>query len=360
MSVRGRPDGLVDGVERIAVLRADALGHFVLAVPALEALKLAYPGATLTLLGKPWHAGFLKGRPGPVDEVVALPPITGVSTGESGHAAPEGFVTRLRRRRFDLAVQIHGGGRHSNPFVRSLGARVTAGLRAPDATPLDRSVPYLYFQQETLRSLEVAALVGATAERMEPRIAVTRADREELARTLGEPPPGLVALHPGASDPRRRWPAASFAAVADRLGRPAVVTGTPAEAALVARTVAAMRRPAVPVLNLGVGGLAALYERCSLVVSNDTGARHLAAAVGTPTVGLYWCGNLINAGPLTCSGHRPLISWTLTCPSCGTSGVDLTRRCPHDVSWVADILVDEVVEQARALLDGEDVPGARP
>ncbi len=342
---------LVEGVERVVVLRANALGDYLVAVPAIEALRRAYPDASVTLIGTPWHAAFLAGRPGPVDDVVALPLVTGLSTQKSGHLLPVGLLERLRERRFDLAVQIHGGGRHSNPFVRSLGARVTAGLRTPDAEPLDRNVPYLYFQHETLRFLEVAALVGATTADLEPRITVTGADRAELAAALGEPPPGLVAVHPGASDPRRRWPADRFAAVADRLGRPTAVTGTPAEKDLVTETVAAMRTPATPVLDLSVGGLAALYERCALLISNDTGSRHLAAAVGTPTVGIYWCGNLINAGPLTRADHRPLISWTTRCPTCGVSGVDVTAdRCEHDPSWVSDIPVEAVLTQATDLL----------
>lgn len=121
---------------------------------------------------------------------------------------------------------------------------------------------------------------------------------------------------------------------------------------MVEEVAAAMRTPSVPAVDLlSIGGLAALYERCALVISNDTGPRHLAAAVGTPTVGIYWCGNLINAGPLTRTRHRPLVSWTVACPVCGASGVDLTAaRCPHDVSWVAGVSVDEVAEQAADLL----------
>ncbi|MEW9549887.1 glycosyltransferase family 9 protein [Nonomuraea sp. NPDC050783] len=344
--------GRVAGVERIAVLRANAIGDFLLAVPALEALKAAYPDAGLTLLGLPWHAGFLAGRPGPVDEVIALPPVTGVSTAEDGHAAPDGLYEELRGRAFDLAVQIHGGGRYSNPFVRRLGARTTAGLRTPDAEELDRWLPYTDHHHETLRFLQVAALVGAGAGRLEPRVAVTARDREELAAALGEPPAGLVAVHPGARDPRRRWPARRFAEVADRLGRPVVVTGSAAERELVAEVVAAMRRPATAVAGtLGLGGLAALYERCDLVVGNDTGPRHLAAAVGTPTVAVYWCANLITFGPLSRTWHRPLISWTTTCPACGADGVDPRgERCPHDLPWVSDVPVGSVLEQAEDLL----------
>ncbi|WP_231619164.1 glycosyltransferase family 9 protein [Nonomuraea sp. SBT364] len=337
---------------RIAVLRANAVGDFLLALPALEALRSRFPAAAITLLGLDWHAAFLRDRPGPVADVVALPPVTGVSTMEDGHRAPPGLFTRLRERRFDLAVQIHGGGRYSNPFVRELGAGMTVGLRAPDAEPLDRWVHYADHQHETLRFLEVAALVGATADRLEPRLEVTGRDAAEVAAVLGEPPAGLVAVHPGATDPRRRWPVESFAAVADRLDRPVVVTGSRAEGDLVAGVVSAMRRPAVPLAGaLSLGGLAALYRRCDLVVANDTGPRHLAAAVGTATIGVYWCGNLINAGPLSRARHRPLVSWTPACPVCGADGLDpAAPRCPHDPSWVAGIPVEAVLEQAHDLL----------
>lgn len=64
----------VPGVRRIAVLRANVLGDFIFALPALEALRAAYPQAEIVLLAKKWHATFLQGRPGPVDRVVAVPP----------------------------------------------------------------------------------------------------------------------------------------------------------------------------------------------------------------------------------------------------------------------------------------------
>ena len=145
-----------------------------------------------------------------------------------------------------------------------------------------------------------------------------------------------------------------FAEVADRTGRPVAVTGTREEEHLVTGVVAAMRRPAIPVVGtLGIGALAALYERCDLLIANDTGPRHLAAAVGTPTVAVYWCGNLINAGPLSRTAHRPLISWTTACPRCGAGGVAPgAERGPHDVSWVRDVSVDMVMEQAEDLLTG--------
>ncbi|HEX2299937.1 MAG TPA: glycosyltransferase family 9 protein, partial [Pseudonocardiaceae bacterium] len=126
-----------------------------------------------------------------------------------------------------------------------------------------------------------------------------------------------------------------------------------------------MRAPARAVVGeLDLGGLAALYERCALVVSNDTGPRHLAQAVGTPTVGLFWCGNAITAAPATRSAHRALLSWTLQCPECGT---DCTRDlyqhrpgagCAHRCSFVADIPLAEVVAESVDLLAGPPQCGA--
>jgi ADP-heptose:LPS heptosyltransferase len=85
-----------------------------------------------------------------------------------------------------------------------------------------------------------------------------------------------------------------------------------------------------------------------VVVANGTGPHHLAAAVGTATVGIYWCFNIINADPNTRTLHRPVVSWRLDCPICGRSQVG--DACDHKVSYVADVPVEEVTRHALDLL----------
>ena len=135
---------LVEGVHKLAVLRANAIGDYLVSLPAIQALRAAYPAAELVLLGADWHAGFLAGRPGPVNRCLPVPPTVGVRDDRppAPAAAVDRFCARMRAERFDLAVQLQGGGRHSNPFLRRLGARVTAGSRTPDAQPLDRTVDH--------------------------------------------------------------------------------------------------------------------------------------------------------------------------------------------------------------------------
>jgi ADP-heptose:LPS heptosyltransferase len=349
---------LVDDVRSIVVLRANGIGDFVVAVPALEALRAAYPDARITYLGLPWHVELLEGRPGPWDVVEAIPPYPNlIAGGEVDDERIDDFFRRHRAERYDLAVQLHGGGGNSNPFMERLNARVTAGARDREAPPLDRSVRYTYYQHEVLRFLEVVALVGAPPVTVEPRLALTAADVRHAETALPISAQPLVVLHPGASDPRRRWPADSFAelahALADRGCRVAVVGHGPDDARVGAR-IAELTDAVNLVGALDVKGMVGVLARARLVVANDSGPRHLGAALGTPTVGVYWVGNMINAGPLLRAHHRVAVSFRNTCPVCGIDQAALgSQRCPHDDSFVADVTVDEVIGHASDLLDGD-------
>jgi ADP-heptose:LPS heptosyltransferase len=344
-------------VRKVAVLRANGLGDFLFALPALEALRAAFPGAEIVLLGLPWHGTFLEGRPSPVHRVVVVPAAKGVREGAGlvdNEAELSAFFQAMEQERFDIALQMHGGGRYSNPFVRRLGARLCAGLRTPDAVPLDLSTPYIYFQSEIMRYLEVARLVGAQAVTLEPAVSVTEDDIGECAPVLGDGDAPIVAIIPGAGDGRRRWPPEKFAAVADGLsaqGCRIVIPGIEGERPVIDALAGRMRqKPEDLCGRLSLNGLAGLLSRCALVIGNDSGALHLAHAVGARTVAIYWCGNVFTAGPVTRARHRPILSWRLECPVCGVNCI--TGKCDHHASFVADVPVGEVLGAAVEVLSG--------
>lgn len=350
-------------VRRIVVLRGGGLGDLMFTLPALTALHETYPQARIEVLGTP-ITSILEGRLGFPVTARPLPPIPGVSAPEGTAADVRETVTGLGDPPIDLAVQLHGGGRFSNPFLLQLRPRHSVGCVTEDATPLERNVPYHFYQHEVTRDLEVVSLAGARTLAREPRLTPRDADLTEATRVLAEHAPDgagpLVVLHPGASDPRRRWPARNFAALATMLadeGARVAVIGDESEIPL-ARSVVEGARPARVIClagRFGLPGLTGLLAVASLVVANDSGPRHLADAVGTATSSVYWCGNVITAGPLTRLHHRIRISWVTTCPVCG---VDVTQvgwtaqRCAHNPSFVATVGVDQIHADARALLDG--------
>jgi ADP-heptose:LPS heptosyltransferase len=127
------------------------------------------------------------------------------------------------------------------------------------------------------------------------------------------------------------------------------VVGADADRSIVASVLSSMRQPGRNLAGaLSLRGLTGLLAMSALVVSNDTGPLHIAGAVGAATVGIFWCGNLINAGAPFRRRHRPVLSWRLTCPVCGTNTIE--ARCEHDASFVADAPLADVRSQARSLL----------
>jgi ADP-heptose:LPS heptosyltransferase len=187
----------------------------------------------------------------------------------------------------------------------------------------------------------------------QPELAVTASDRREAAAVV-PPERGerLVVLQPGSTDPRRRWPAPAFAEIGDRLARMGAriaLNGSPDERPLLDDVARRMHQPAIRLAGrLGLGGLCGLLERAAVLVSNDTGPLHLALALGVPSVGIFWLTNLIEGMPLRPSALHAALSVRTHCPVCGQDNV--TARCAHDPSFVADVGVDEVFALACAAL----------
>ena len=355
LDLPARPGTLVDDVRRIAVLRANGIGDYVVSEPALSALRHTYPDAEITLLGAAHHAALLGGRPGPVDRVVPLPLVNGVRVkSDVPDASPEeleAWCAEQRAYGYDLSVQLHGGGGNSNPLLLRLGARVSVGAAAPGAVRTDRWVPYTAYQHDTVRWLEVVAAAGAWGTRLEPEVAVTDADvaaSEAVVPHDGRP---LVVVHPGATDARRCYPEDRLGRVARALaddGARVVVVGGPADAERVARVAEGFGGPVETVVGgLTLGGLVGTLARASLMIGNDSGPRHLAGAVGTPTVGVFTYANLADVAPLTRTWHRVLVSWHGGCQVCGMRVLD--GWCGHEASATHDVPESELLDATREL-----------
>ncbi len=350
-------------VKRIAVLRGGGLGDLLYTYPALHALKAAYPQAELTLLGTELHAALAAATDGPVDGVELLPFAKGVHEGHGGDPVQlDDFFRRMQERAFDLAVQMHGGGRYSNPFVLRLGARHTVGTRTPDAAPLERNLDYVYYQYEPDRWLELAGYAGAPPVPT-PRLVPMEEHRQNVAGLRDSRRRALLVIHPGATDPRRRWLASYFAeaaAAAVGEGAQVLVIGDHTEKALAQEVVelTARRVPEAAEFarslagELSIGDLAALLGSATVMLASDSGPRHLAQALATPTVGIFWLGNVINAGPRGRGMHRVHMSWVTRCPSCG---IDVTQvgwtapHCGHQDSLVADVSPQKVTQDVLDL-----------
>jgi ADP-heptose:LPS heptosyltransferase len=351
-------------IKKIAVLRANALGDYIFVLPALQALRETFAGAEIVLLGRAWHKEYLAERPGPIDRVVVVPLYPGISEVE-GYEPDEQILTdffiEMQAEQFDIAFQLHGGGRNSNPFLLRLGAKLTAGLKTPDAPALDINVPYVYYFNETMRYLEVVGKVGAKTKDIQPRIEVTEKDVAEAkaaVNNLNDKP--IAIIHPGASDIKRRWPGENFAKTADflvELGYHVCITGLAWEREIIEGVIDnVIYIDQVQDLSdkLSLGGTTGLISFSDIIISNDTGPLHVARALQKPTVGIFWCANIINAAPLTISQNRNLLSWSMNCPLCGLSSFKFNETessCKHEVSLVADVTIDEVKEAIHEVLD---------
>ena len=353
----------LENVKKIAVLRANALGDFIVTLPAIKAIHSTYPDAEIVLLGKPWHKEFLLAGRTPVDRVIVVPVSKGIRT-EVNKVPDENeikdFLGEMQKEHFDIVLNFQGKGIAANPFIKQFKAKKTAGITCEESEKLDFSLDYYYYQSEVIRYLEVAKLIGVTTFDLEPEIKVLQQDEEEVREFTCEVSKPFVVLHPIAIDVRRMWPLENYAKLADKLRQKdlqVVFTGAKEDRTAVDAVIAEMDSTAINACgNFSLGGLAALLSHSTVMISADTGPLHLGRAVGAPTIGFYWAPNLINWGPITRTIHHPLISWNMACPICGTVPNDpypfepKTEACDHEISFVRDISIEQVLEAFESLL----------
>ena len=279
------------------------LGDLLCSAPALRALRRFRPDLQVTLVTWPELAPVVE-RLGHVDDLMPFPGVAGIPERPPDPHGWPAFVAEARARRFDLAVQCYGDNPVANAVASSLGARLVGGFSpcgyTPAADVASLHLPYPTTEHEVRRHLLLMERLGLVL-RAEDEDLLFPVTPEEEARhrrwlhDLGLRPRGYAVLHPGASSPSRRWPIASFAKVAERLhsdGLCVVVTGSRAESHL-ADDLARQTRS--PVLSLcgrtDLPGLALLLRDSAVLVGNDTGTAHLAAAVGARGVTIFQPGD---------------------------------------------------------------------
>jgi ADP-heptose:LPS heptosyltransferase len=339
-------------LRRIAVLRALHLGDMLCAVPALRSLRAAQPRASITLIGLPWAQSFVERFHHYIDELMVLPSVAGMPEQSSGQGTLPAFIEEARQRHFDLAIQLHGSGTVTNKLLLQLGAARNAGFYAA-GYPCPDKARFLLWQEvehEVLRAVRLMQTLGAEPQGNALEFPLTATDTEALRQASDTlPAPGSYAcIHPGARMPSRRWPYERFAEVADRLaqqGLRIVLTGSDEERELVDAVEHAMHMPA---LNLAgktsLGAFATLIAHAGLIVCNDTGASHMAAAVGTPSVVVCCGSDPLRWAPLDRQRHR-VLAHTIFCRPC------MHQQCPIGHPCALNVSVDMVMEQANDLLE---------
>lgn len=283
-----------DAWRSILILRPCCIGDVLQSTALVAALRRAFPGARLGYAVGMWSRPVLENNPN-LDQIVDTGTVVGGR--KPSPRAFLGLVNRLRRGAWDACFVLE-----RSPLF-SLAAWM-AGI--PDRIGLDnrgrgialtKRVPLRPRRQEAEAVLDLARAVGLDVEGVTTEFYPSETDRQEVARVMdGNDGPWVVlapggGVNPGTELVAKRWPAESFGQLASRLSeqgyRPLIIGGPQdhgaAEAACRASGGAALNLCA----RLTLSGCGALLEQSGLLVANDTGVMHLAAAVNTPVVGLF-------------------------------------------------------------------------
>jgi lipopolysaccharide heptosyltransferase II len=376
--LRGRHDRSEQRVRRILIIRMDLIGDVVLSLPAVRALRQAYPQAEIDFLAQPSSAAILAGQP-EVTHVLTLDASVwrrpSALFRRAEREAARAMIQRLREPRYDLCVSVSGDW--ASILARLSGARRRVGYAGEayhgmlsDPVPGGRYALRRH-EVEYVRELARAA-GGRDADAYLPELRVLPSAAATVESLLAEygldtTRGPLVALHAGARNGlAKRWPTAAWAALAvrlvARLDAHVLLVGAQGDGEIAGEIA---RRARAGVVNLtgrtSLPELAALLARCNLLVSGDSGPLHIACAVGTPVIGLYGPTDPGISGPL---GRQALVlRQPLWCSPCYDASAVADCRFGNPVC-MKTLPPEAVLAAARGLLaKGRDerahVAGAR-
>jgi lipopolysaccharide heptosyltransferase II len=347
--------------QRFLVVLPNWFGETLFATPFLRTLRTQHPDAWIATLGWPPCRQILLHNPR-VNELLDYDEL-GADRGAAGAWRLAG---RLRARRFDRAYILRrslsrtallalAGIRQRIGFANAKSGWLLTRAVPPPAAGTHRAAGYIPLAMEP----------GGGAGPAEPRFEYcVGPDEQRWAETAlgqlgvldGRP---LVVLHPGANWPHKRWAPERFGALGDRLaqtrGAHLLVTGGPGDMTLAGQVGQAMRQPAhIMAGQTSVRQLAAVLARARALVSNDTGILHIAAALGTPLVGLYGPTSPAITGPLGDPAVTRVVHHPECCPQIPCYQPDRPAHAGMD-----SITVDEAFQEASRLLDAAPDHAAR-
>jgi heptosyltransferase-1 len=323
---------------RILLVRLGALGDIVHAIPVAAALRHAFPGSRIDWLVSAKHREILDLVP-VIDRRLAINDRGGAGAGTPMLAA----IGELRRSHYDVALDLQGLLK-SAVLARMSGATRVVGfsssyLREPLARAFytdvhePTGIAHVVFQNLSL--LEALGLTVVT-----PEFPIERTE-SAVANDMRERTGGRYALlNPGAAWPNKRWPPSRFGAVAaalrDRHGLLSVVPWGPGEQPIAEELVASSRGAAILSPPTAIADLVALARGAALMISGDTGPTHIAAAVGTPIVGLF--------GPTRPARNGPWSAADIAVARDAICECHHLRRCRRATMCLMDIEIAEVLD----------------
>lgn len=305
-------------IKKIAVFRALQLGDMLCAVPALRALRRAFPEAHVTLIGLPWAKSFVERFSHLLDDFCWFPGHPAFPEQSYTATVTADFFARFCRSGYDLILQMQGNGTIINPLMPLFGSRFTAGFKTEHEYAADPKF-YIHYPEgihEVDRHLALTSHLGITPNGRNLEFPILDKDVEELAQLdLNLDPYSYVCVHAGSRGAWRQWPIPYFARLADTCaesGKKVVLTGTREELSIVQQVEAEMKfKPIIVAGKTSLGAMAVLIRDAFALISNCTGPSHISAALETPSIIISMDGEPERWAPIN-TGLHYTIDWTRT------------------------------------------------
>jgi len=279
--------------KRILIVRTDRIGDVLLSTPVIKTLRENYPHAYIAMMVSPYTKEIVEGNPY-LDDVI-------IYDKDGKHKSWQRsikFARSLRKKKFDLAIILHPINRvHLITFFAGIPKRIgynrKMGFLLSDKLVHAKELGKKHELEYNLDLLSALGMKLIDTDLYMPIKSESEKWVNELfAREKILKSDRLLVIHPGASCSSKVWPQERFAEVADQLidkyGCKALVISGPKDIFLAEKVSAAMHNR---VINLGgktsISQIASLFQRCNLLITNDSGPMHIAAAVGTPVIAIF-------------------------------------------------------------------------